>query len=150
MIFTSKSELRVTSIKPNDNKKIPIYLEKLKVKKNASSLMQGIMELGAIVCKPTKPLCDKCCLINHCKFLHKKSNKNITLNKITKKVKKLVACIYIKNNKILLTKNQNLGPLKGFINVPILDNFSNNRSRVSAKLQSRNLHNFQTHYLDRK
>ena len=109
-----------------DNKKIPIYLEKLKVKKNASSLMQGIMELGAIVCKPTKPLCDKCCLMSHCKFLHKKNKKNIILNKITKKVKKLVACIYIKNNKILLTKNQNLGPLKGFINVPILDNFSNN------------------------
>ena len=39
-----------------DKKMISHYVEKLKVKKNPSSLMQGVMELGALVCKPKSRL----------------------------------------------------------------------------------------------
>ena len=106
-----------------DKKKIPQYVEKLKVKKNSSSLMQGIMELGAMVCKPKNPDCINCCLKSLCKF---KGNKKIVLLKGSKKkIKKLNACIYIKNKKILLTRKNNFGPLKGFLNVPIFESYSN-------------------------
>ncbi len=106
-----------------DKKKIPQYVEKLKVKKNSSSLMQGIMELGALVCKPKNPDCINCCLKSLCKF---KGNKKIVLLKGSKKkIKKLNACIYIKNKKILLTRKNNFGPLKGFLNVPIFESYSN-------------------------
>ena len=48
------------------------------------------------------------------------------LNRSKKKIKNLNACIYIKNKKILLTRKNNFGPLKGFLNVPIFENYSNN------------------------
>ena len=88
------------------------YVEKLKVKKNSSSLMQGIMELGALVCKPKNPDCINCCLKSLCKF--KGNKKVILLKRSKKKIKKLNACIYIKNKKILLTKKNNFGPLQWF------------------------------------
>tara|TARA_Y100001958_G_C21233395_1_gene559408 strand:+ start:1195 stop:2205 length:1011 start_codon:yes stop_codon:yes gene_type:complete len=106
-----------------DKKKIPHYAEKLKVKNNSSSLMQGIMELGALVCKPNNPNCIECCLKNLCKF---KDNKKIYMSKSSKRkiIKKLNACIYIKNKKILLTRKNDFGPLKGFLNVPMFENYS--------------------------
>jgi len=107
-----------------DKKKISQYVEKLKVKKKSSSLMQGIMELGALVCKPRNPDCINCCLKSLCKF--KGNKKVVLLNRSKKKIKNLNACIYIKNKKILLTRKNNFGPLKGFLNVPIFENYSNN------------------------
>ena len=107
-----------------DKKMIFQYVEKLKVKKNSSSLMQGIMELGALVCKPKNPDCDNCCLKSLCKF--KENKKIFLLKRSKKKIKKLNACIYIKNKKILLTKKNNFGPLNGFLNVPIFENYSDN------------------------
>ncbi len=107
-----------------DKKKISQYVEKLKVKKNSSSLMQGIMELGALICKPKNPDCINCCLKSLCKFRGNK--KVVLLNRSKKKIKNLNACIYIKNKKILLTRKNNFGPLKGFLNVPIFENYSNN------------------------
>ena len=107
-----------------DKKKISQYVEKLKVKKNSSSLMQGIMELGALICKPKNPDCINCCLKSLCKF--KGNKKVVLLNRSKKKIKNLNACIYIKNKKILLTRKNNFGPLKGFLNVPIFENYSNN------------------------
>lgn len=107
-----------------DKKKIYQYVEKLKVKKNSSSLMQGIMELGALICKPKNPDCINCCLKSLCKFQGNK--KVVLLNRSKKKIKNLNACIYIKNKKILLTRKNNFGPLKGFLNVPIFENYSNN------------------------
>ena len=56
-----------------NEKMILSNVEKLKVKKNSSSLMQGIMELGALVCKPINPHCAECCLKNLCKFKDKTS-----------------------------------------------------------------------------
>lgn len=99
-------------------------VEKLKVKKNSSSLMQGIMELGALVCNPKNPHCVECCLKNLCKFKDKSSI--YTIERPKRKIKKLNACIYVKNKKILLTRKNKFGPLKGFLNVPIFENTSDN------------------------
>jgi len=107
-----------------DKKMISHYVEKLKVKKNPSSLMQGLMELGALVCKPKNPECINCCLKSLCKF--KGNKKVILLKKSKKKIIKLNACIYVKNKKILLTKKNNFGPLSGFLNVPMFENYSEN------------------------
>ncbi|MAK12464.1 MAG: hypothetical protein CMI73_02190 [Candidatus Pelagibacter sp.] len=104
-----------------DKKKIQYYVNKLKVKKNPSSLMQGIMELGALICKPKNPLCIDCYLKDDCKFKYN-TFKNFKSSKNTsQKIRKLIACIYIKNTKILLTRKNDFGPLNGFLNVPIIE-----------------------------
>ena len=82
------------------------------------------MELGALICKPKNPDCINCCLKSLCKF--KGNKKVVLLNRSKKKIKNLNACIYIKNKKILLTRKNNFGPLKGFLNVPIFENYSDN------------------------
>ena len=104
-----------------DNKKILIKLNEIKVKKNSSSLMQGIMELGALICRPKKPLCDQCCLNFTCKFFNglKKDSKKKSLTKI--KVRKFYELIYIVKKKILLNFETKFGPLNGFLNVPLLE-----------------------------
>jgi len=52
------------------NKKLLLSIEKklnsMKVKKGSSELMQGIMELGALLCLPIRPGCTKCPIKSHC------------------------------------------------------------------------------------
>ncbi len=116
-----------------DKKNIFKYVNKLKLKRNSSELMQGLMEFGALICKPKNPLCNKCFLKNNCNFFIK-GKKDFEISKKFKKVKKLVACIFIKNKKILLRYENNLGPLKGFLNVPIFEKSSKNLSYNLTKI----------------
>ena len=37
----------------------------------SSDYAQALMELGALICKPKKPLCEKCPLIKNCKSYKK-------------------------------------------------------------------------------
>ena len=105
-------------------KKILKYVERLKVEKKSSFLMQGLMELGALICKPKLPLCSDCFLNKNCKY---SSNKKFNLDKkvkAEKKIKKFIAIIFRKNKKILLRYEKNLGPLKEFLNVPLVPEIS--------------------------
>ena len=122
-----------------NKKKIFQNVEKLKVKKNSSFLMQGLMELGALICKPKKPLCDECCIKNNCKFFLK--NKKVVYQKLhySKKNKKFIACIYIHKKKILLRHENNLGPLKGFLNVPLFDNTNINLKKKLNEIFKQNV-----------
>jgi len=110
----------VSRIIKKKNKKI-IFKEvsKFKVKKKSSFLMQGFMEIGATICKPTKPLCELCPINKFCKsyknfsFLVKKN----TINK--KNEKFFIGFVLDQKNKLLLRNEKNFGPLKGFINIPL-------------------------------
>tara|TARA_B100000941_G_scaffold282647_1_gene251334 strand:- start:308 stop:1324 length:1017 start_codon:yes stop_codon:yes gene_type:complete len=116
-----------------NRKEIPKHVDKLKVKKNHSSMMQGIMELGALICKPKNPLCAECFLQKDCKF-KKKKIKSIQVHKKTKlKIKKLIALVSIKNKKILLTRRNNFGPLKHFLNVPLIEKSNNDIAKNLKK-----------------
>ena len=79
----------------------------------SSDYAQALMELGAIICKPKKPLCQKCPISKNCKSLAKQ---DFVLKKIKKdsKDKYFLLKIYKKNNKYLLVKNRNFNFLKNF------------------------------------
>ena len=72
---------------------------------------QAIMELGALICKPKKPFCEKCPLTKNCKS-YKKQDFEITV-KTKKKIDKFFKVkIFIKGTKILLIKNTKFNFLK--------------------------------------
>ena len=57
----------------------------LGISSRSSDYAQAIMELGALICKPNNPICEKCPISKNCKSLIKK---DFTLTKI-KKIKKI-------------------------------------------------------------
>ena len=72
---------------------------------------QAIMELGALICKPKKPFCEKCPLTKNCKS-YKKQDFEIAV-KSKKKIDKFFKVkIFTKGNKILLIKNTKFNFLK--------------------------------------
>ena len=71
--------------------------------------MQGLMEIGALICKPKLPLCSDCFLNKNCKY---SSNKKFNLDKkakAEKKIKKFIAIIFRKNKKILFSLTLPIG-----------------------------------------
>ena len=119
------AEDRITDIKKN--------VQKLKVKNGSSELMQGLMELGALICKPSRPHCNDCCLNKNCKFFIK----NIPIKKKEppnkKKIRKFLAIISIKKNKILITKNKNIGVLNNFNCVPLFEYKEDDQVNIQLK-----------------
>ena len=79
----------------------------------SSDYAQALMELGALICKPNKPLCDKCPISKNCKSFIKK---DFIISKIKKKnkVKYFLLKVYKKDNKYLLVKNKSFNFLKNF------------------------------------
>ncbi len=116
--------------KAQNKKDIFRYTDHLKVKKKSSFLMQGLMELGALICKPKKPSCIECPIKKYCKFFKNGKINKTKIIKIPKKIKKIVACIFIKRNKVLLSNKNSLGPLKGFLNVPLIEVESNGHQKA--------------------
>jgi len=79
----------------------------------SSDYAQAIMELGALICKPSNPLCSKCPISKNCISFIKK---DFTLAKIKKKNKDkyFLLRVYKKNNKYLLIKNDKFNFLRNF------------------------------------
>ena len=72
---------------------------------------QAIMELGALICKPKKPFCEKCPLTKNCKS-YKKQDFEIAI-KSKKKIDKFFKVkIFTRGTKILLIKNTKFNFLK--------------------------------------
>ena len=79
----------------------------------SSEYAQALMELGALICRPNNPLCEKCPISKNCKSFIKK---DFYLTKIKKnnKDKYFLIKVYKKNNKNLLVKNRSFNFLKNF------------------------------------
>ena len=106
----------------------------------SSDYAQALMELGALICKPNNPLCEKCPISKNCKSIAKK---DFILNKIKKnsKDKYFLLKVYKKNNKYLLVKNRNFNFLKNFNIFPMQElirpkNFNQN---LNFKLSNMNM-----------
>ena len=106
----------------------------------SSDYAQALMELGALICKPNNPICEKCPISKNCKSFTKK---DFTLTKIKKnnKDKYFLLKVYKKNNKYLLVKNTNFNFLKNFNIFPMKEltkpkNFSQN---LSVKMSNMNM-----------
>ena len=77
----------------------------------SSDYAQALMELGALICKPNNPLCDKCPILKNCKSF-KKKDFNLTKN-IKKNIEKyFILKVYKKDQRYLLVKNTKFNFLK--------------------------------------
>jgi A/G-specific adenine glycosylase len=98
------------------------------------------MELGALICRPNNPLCEKCPISKNCKSFAKQ---DFVLNKIKKinKDKYFLLKVYKKNDKYLLVKNKNFNFLKNFNIFPMQElirpkNFNQN---LNFKMSNMNM-----------
>ena len=106
----------------------------------SSDYAQALMELGALVCKPNNPICEKCPISKNCKSFIKK---DFVLTKIkkNKKDKYFLLKVYKKNNKYLLIKNNKFNFLKNLNIFPMQElikpkNFNQN---LNFKMSNMNM-----------
>jgi A/G-specific adenine glycosylase len=106
----------------------------------SSDYAQALMELGALICRPNNPFCEKCPISKNCKSFAKQ---DFVLNKIKKinKDKYFLLKVYKKNNKYLLIKNRNFNFLKNFNIFPMQElirpkNFNQN---LNFKMSNMNM-----------
>jgi A/G-specific adenine glycosylase len=79
---------------------------------------QAIMEIGALICKPIKPLCHQCPVSRNC-IAYKKKDFDIKSKNKFNKVKYFEADIYENKNKYLLIKNNKFNFLKNLLIFPM-------------------------------
>ena len=85
----------------------------LGISNRSSDYAQALMELGALVCKPKKPLCTKCPIIKNC-ISYKKQDFDIGVKNKKKIDKFFIVKVFKRGNKILLIKNTKFKFLKNF------------------------------------
>jgi len=73
--------------------------------KRSSDYAQAIMEIGALICRPSLPICTSCPLTTYCKAYKKKDFVITTKNKLSK-TKYFEALVFKYKNKYLLIKNK--------------------------------------------
>ena len=114
----------------------------------ASDYAQALMELGALICKPSNPHCEQCPISNNCIALKKK---DFLLTKIKKKNnnKYYLLKVYKDKNKYLLIKNTKFNFLKNFSIFPMQElskpisstdivNFKMSNMNMNIKIEHKN------------
>ena len=86
--------------------------------KRSSDYAQAIMEIGALICRPSLPICTSCPLTTYCKAYKKKDFVITTKNKLSK-TKYFEAQVYKHKNKYLLIKNKKFNFLKNLVIFPM-------------------------------
>jgi len=113
----------------------------------SSDYAQALMELGALICKPSNPICDQCPISKNCKSY---KNKDFALTKIIKKNKDkfFILKVYKKNQKYLLIKNTKFSFLKNLSIFPMkeLSNPKNFNENLNFKMSNMNM-NIKIQYL---
>ena len=127
------------------------------ISSRSSDYAQALMELGALICKPTNPLCYQCPITIKCKSF-KKRDFNLTKN-IKKNINKyFLLKVYKKDQSYLLIKNTKFNFLKNLTIFPMEElskpknfnenfNFKMSNMNMSIKIQYlKNSGNFQSPY----
>ena len=84
----------------------------------SSDYAQAIMEIGALICRPSLPICTSCPLTIYCKAYKKKDFAIISNNKVNK-TKYFEAQVYKNNNKYLVIKNKKFNFLRNLVIFPM-------------------------------
>ena len=117
------------------------------ISSRSSDYAQALMELGALICKPINPLCNKCPISKKCKSF-KKNDFNFT-KKVKKNIDKyFLIKIYKRDQRYLLIKNTKFNFLKNLTIFPMEElskpkNFSKN---FNFKMSNMNM-NIKIQYL---
>ncbi len=113
----------------------------------SSDYAQALMELGALICKPTNPLCNQCPISKKCRSLQKKdfdlkknNKKSIDKYFLLKVFKKDQRYLLIKNTKFNFLKNLTIFPMEELLKPK---NFNKN---LNFKLSNMNM-NIKIQYL---
>ncbi len=128
----------------------------------SSDYAQALMELGALICKPTRPLCGQCPVSMKCKSLKKKDFNLLKINK--RNVDKyFLLKVYKKNQRYLLIKNTKFNFLKNLTIFPMEElskpknfnenlNFKMSNMNMNIKIRYlKNIKKFHSHYwVDKK
>ena len=106
----------------------------------SSDYAQALMELGALICKPNNPRCDKCPIKKNCKSYKKN---DFSLAKLVKKNKEkyFILKVYKKNQRYLLIKNTKFNFLKNLSIFPMeeLSNPKNFHENLNLKMSNMNM-----------
>lgn len=83
---------------------------------------QGLMELGATICTPTKPLCDQCPIKDHCQAKEKGIQDTLPVKapKAKKKIKKMTVAYIQYGDQVLVEKRGTEGLLANLWGFPIV------------------------------
>ena len=113
-VFLLKTDYEIS--KENLNKKKSFF----GFSKRSSDYAQAIMEIGALICKPSIPLCNDCPLTKNCKAFNRKDFLIKSKNKFNK-TKYFEANVYRYKNKYLLIKNKKFNFLKNLVIFPMTE-----------------------------
>ena len=112
----------------------------------SSDYAQALMELGALICKPINPYCERCPISGKCKS-YKKKDFALTKLKKNNKEKYYLLKVYKKDKKYLLVKNKNFNFLKNLDIFPMQEvikpknfdynlNFKMSNMNMNIKIQN--------------
>ncbi len=105
-VFYLKKEKEIS--KENLHKKKSFFGET----NRASDYAQAIMEIGALICKPTKPICNQCPISRNCKSFKKNDFQIVKINKFNKQIFFEANIFQNKKNNYYLLKNRRFNFLK--------------------------------------
>ena len=108
------SRLFNANLEKNEKKIIKIINEQFCTNRNGD-LAEALMEFGAIICKPSNPLCNICNLKKNCQFFKNATFASVSKKRHDKEKKYNIYC-YLKRQRkeIALTRNKNLSFLSNF------------------------------------
>ena len=136
-VFLLKTNYEIS--KENLNKKKSFF----GLSKRSSDYAQAIMEIGALICKPSSPFCMHCPITENCKAYKSKDFLIRSQNKFNK-TKYFEANVYKYKNKYLLIKNKKFNFLKNLVIFPMteIDKKKFNRSiynKMNVKMSNMNM-----------
>ena len=110
------------------------------ISSRSSDYAQALMELGALICKPKNPLCNKCPISKNCKS-YKKRDFNLIKNNKKNINKYFLLKVYKKNQRYLLIKNTKFNFLKNLTIFPMeeLSKPKNFNENLNFKMSNMNM-----------
>ncbi len=105
---------------PASKKNVKSILESVYPPDRASDFVQGLMELGELICIPGNPRCESCPIQQQCRALAegKQTVLPLRLPKTKKKIEERIVLIAEEDGKVLLTKRPEQGLLGGLWEYP--------------------------------
>ena len=104
---------------------------------------QALMEIGALLCKPKNPYCDKCPITENCLSFKRK---DFEIKKKDKKIidKFYLATLYRNDDQLLLIKNDKFKFLKNLLIFPMTeisqaDSLLKSRNKLNLKMSNMNM-----------
>tara|TARA_B100000945_G_scaffold318171_1_gene322471 strand:+ start:731 stop:1711 length:981 start_codon:yes stop_codon:yes gene_type:complete len=106
----------------------------------SSDYAQALMELGALICKPSNPICNQCPIRKNCKS-YKKKDFSLTKSIKKNKNKYFILKVYKKKQRYLLIKNKKFNFLKNLSIFPMfeLSNPKNFNENLNFKMSNMNM-----------